>query len=447
MPLLRNPGQIAVLQRLQFALFTDRSSRDTRRISPQPDARSAERQVSLLTSAATGVGFAHCRSAGGCAGAGLGLLLKRWCAINVLSAIRLQRGSTAGCRQCHENESCCALPCPSCRRRTRPTSTRGRFWHRPTNTSCDAAVASAAGAWRRPVFRAIRIERRAFSGCGNLTSLSLPSGLANIGEEAFQNSSLASVIIPSRVAEIGPGAFAGCSSLSSVTLPESLVSIGERAFTGCGLTSVVVPSGAIGHSAFESCRSLTNAILKRGVSLGPLAFSFCINLTQIELPEDLKNIPNGTFAECIRLARITIPSSVTAIGSYAFSSHDSSLSAIYFEGNAPTVGDRAFSGGTAYYLPGTLGWGPRLGTLPTALWMRPNPVILDGGPGFGVQTTGFSFTMSWATNRSVAVEACSDLTNGTWAPVGTNALTSGTAIFSDPHWTDYPQRFYRLRGQ
>jgi len=101
---------------------------------------------------------------------------------------------------------------------------------------------------------------------------------------------------------------------------------------------------------------------------------------------------------------------------------------------------------TVYYLPGTAGWGATFGGRPTALWFLPNPLILNFGPGFGVQTNRFGFIISWATNSSVVVEASTDLGNPVWSPVATNTLTGGASYFSDPQWTNYPARFYRLRS-
>jgi hypothetical protein len=105
---------------------------------------------------------------------------------------------------------------------------------------------------------------------------------------------------------------------------------------------------------------------------------------------------------------------------------------------------------TVYYLPGTTGWGATFGDpfgyRPTALWSLPYPLILTSGPDFGVQTNGFGFIISWATNLSVVVEACTNLVNPAWSPVGTNTLTSGSSYFSDPQWTNHHARFYRLRS-
>ena len=150
------------------------------------------------------------------------------------------------------------------------------------------------------------------------------------------------------------------------------------------------------------------------------------------------------------MTSITIPNSVTSIGDYAF--YDcTSLAQVYFQGNAPSVGSSVFqydNKPTAFYFPGTTGWvafsqNTGISIFP---WFLPNPLILNNGTNFGVQTNGFGFIISWATNIPVVVEACADISNPVWQPVSTNTLTSGTSYFSDSQWTNYPGRFYRLRS-
>jgi hypothetical protein len=75
----------------------------------------------------------------------------------------------------------------------------------------------------------------------------------------------------------------------------------------------------------------------------------------------------------------------------------------------------------------------------------PYPLILDGR--FGVQPNQFGFTISGATNVPVVVEAATDLSKRLRTPIATNTLTAGTSYFSDPQWTNYPARFYRLHSQ
>jgi hypothetical protein len=61
----------------------------------------------------------------------------------------------------------------------------------------------------------------------------------------------------------------------------------------------------------------------------------------------------------------------------------------------------------------------------------------------GAGSQGFQFTISWATNTSVVVEASTNLQD--WTPVSTNTLVNGTSAFVDS--ANYPQRFYRLRSE
>jgi hypothetical protein len=135
---------------------------------------------------------------------------------------------------------------------------------------------------------------------------------------------------------------------------------------------------------------------------------------------------------------------VTNIGNAVFA-HCNSLQGVYFRGNAPVVGSSEFFADTnaiVYYLPGTTGWSGTFGGLPTMLWL---PQIQVNDISFGVQTNQFGFNYNWASGTIVVVEACTNLTNLGWQPIQTNMLNSSSCYFSDPQWTNYPERFYRLR--
>jgi hypothetical protein len=167
----------------------------------------------------------------------------------------------------------------------------------------------------------------------------------------------------------------------------------------------------------------------------------------VMIPDNVVTIADYAFADCSDLNSVTIGRGVTSIGDYSFAYCDN-LRSVYFRGNVPGyVGDLFDSDTdlTVYYLPGMTGWGPVFGGFPTAFWFLPNPVILSNGPGFGVRTNAFGFTVFWATNTFIVVEACGDLAKQAWTPVATNALAGGTFYFSDLLGTNYSSRFYRLR--
>lgn len=275
------------------------------------------------------------------------------------------------------------------------------------------------------------VQDEAFAACSSLTRVKIPNSVTNIGSQAFYFChSLTDATIPDSVTSIGNSAFWYCSNLSSVTLPNSITSIGDAVFEGCGLMRVAIPNGV--------------------TSIGDGAFGGCTRLSSVTLPSGIVSIGGSAFSGCTSLAEVTIPSGVTSIGNWAFFYCDN-LTGVYFQGNAPSVGHlpvfgSAYNSPTVYYLSGTTGWGATFAACPTALWFLPNPLILTTAPGFGVQTSGFSFMISWATNIPVVVEACSNLANPVWFPVNTNILTNGSAYFSDSQWTNTPVRFYRLRS-
>jgi hypothetical protein len=330
----------------------------------------------------------------------------------------------------------------------------------------------------------------AFGGCSSLASVTLGNSVTSIGGAAFSYcTSLTSITIPNSVTTIGEQVFYECYSLSAITvdalnpayisvsgvlfnksqtaliqypagkagsqyaIPNSVTSIRDYAFLYCtNLTSVTIPNSVttIGDQAFYECYSLTSVAIPNSVTnIGGWAFRGCTHLTSITIPNSVASMGNWAFGSCTNLTSVTLGNSVTSIGDYAFY-ECTILASVYFQGNAPSLGGSSVFNNainaTIFYLPGTTGWGATFGGRPTALWVLPNPLILSFGPNFGVQTNGFGFIISWATNLPVVVEASTTLINPTWTPLSTNTLNSGSSYFSDPQWSNYPSRFYRLRS-
>ena len=69
-------------------------------------------------------------------------------------------------------------------------------------------------------------------------------------------------------------------------------------------------------------------------SLGSSCFEGCSGLTSITIPSSVTSLGDRCFAGCIRLTSITIPSSVTLLGSDCFS-ECSGLETVYFKGKVP----------------------------------------------------------------------------------------------------------------
>jgi hypothetical protein len=213
-------------------------------------------------------------------------------------------------------------------------------------------------------------------------------------------------------------------TFAGINMPVCLRGLVYGPGTSPVINVTIVGNGAttIGNYAFEDCSSLTSLTIGNGVtSLGDYAFRNCSGLTSVTIGSSVSRIGIGTFAGC------------------------TSLTGVYFQGNAPSLGPDVFPSApaTIYYLPGSTGWGATFGGLPTKQWNPPPQISLAG---LGVQKNQFGFTITGTTNLAVVVEACTKLANPIWSPVGTNTLADGAAYFSDPQWTNYPARFYRLRS-
>ena len=133
------------------------------------------------------------------------------------------------------------------------------------------------------------IDSGAFSGCTNLTSVTIPSGVTNIGSYGFYNCGLNSLNLPSDITVIEHHAFAYNSNLSNVTIPNSVTTIGIQAFANCGgLTSVTIGSGVtdIGASTFRFCYGLTSVTINAVTppTLGSTAFGSTSSSLVIYVP-------------------------------------------------------------------------------------------------------------------------------------------------------------------
>jgi hypothetical protein len=90
-----------------------------------------------------------------------------------------------------------------------------------------------------------------------------------------------------------------------------------------------------------------------------------------------------------------------------------------------------------------LGWIDTFGVLPTAVW---TPQIQAVATSTGT-TNQSTFSVTWASGKSVVVEASPTLINPAWTPMTTNTLTEGSFCFGDPQSNNHLSRFYRVRSQ
>jgi len=125
-----------------------------------------------------------------------------------------------------------------------------------------------------------------------------------------------------------------------------VTAIDYLAFTNClGLTSVTLPNSikSIGIEAFANCEKLTSFTIPDGVtSIGKFAFGGCSGLTAITIPGSMKSIGKEAFKGCTQLSTLIISDGVQSIGESAFSGLYK-ITNLTIPNSVTYVGDYAFA--------------------------------------------------------------------------------------------------------
>ncbi len=166
-------------------------------------------------------------------------------------------------------------------------------------------------------------------------TLVLPDGLTYIGKFAFCHCSITNVVLPDSVTSIGKCAFDECFSLQTVTLPANLEIIGDDAFNGCPLTNYTlsIPGSVslIGWSAFsrnnlaafdvdsdnEQYSSEDGVLFDKNKTI-LVAYPGYKADNSYEIPNTVETIQGYSFQGNHYVESVSIPDSVTDIGTGAF---------------------------------------------------------------------------------------------------------------------------------
>lgn len=218
-----------------------------------------------------------------------------------------------------------------------------------------------------------------FGNCTKLESVVFNEGLEKIDADAFDDTNIESINLPSTVSSVDVSTFNSASKLSaitvaeesayykaidnvlytkdgtklvlsapaktgSLTVPDGVSSIGNMAVSYSMLSSVTLPDSveAIGPYAFYYCPNLENIDLGQGLkTIDDSAFSYDKKLISIELPDTLVSIGNGAF-KYSGIYSVNIPSSVTTIYTNAFSSC-ANLQVAIINNDETVINSNAFS--------------------------------------------------------------------------------------------------------
>ena len=190
------------------------------------------------------------------------------------------------------------------------------------------------------------IDRAAFSGCHELTGITIGKNLTALDSRTFDScQKLSSITVnpdnatyysldnivytnDKKYIVLVPQGLTG-----TVTIPDSVIEIRENAFSSrSGITAVTIGARVtkIGEGAFASCSALSTVTIGAEVTeIGRWGFSKCPELRAVTLGNRVTKIGEEAFTGCHKLTDITIPDSVTEIGLCAFGFCDKLTRAVF----------------------------------------------------------------------------------------------------------------------
>lgn len=200
------------------------------------------------------------------------------------------------------------------------------------------------------------IGKHAFEGCTSLSKIEMESAnLSSLQEYTFRGcKSLFDIHIPNSVSEIERCVFNNCSSIRSIRLSKSIKKIDDWNFQDCpsletiwlpfGVTKEAIPwklrgkckemsledsniwidDNGVAYSLdkrvlIKADKSLTNYTILNGTKIiSENAFSGCIGLQFLSLPNSILEIKSGAFCFC-GVKELNLPNSVVKLGNGLFS--------------------------------------------------------------------------------------------------------------------------------
>ena len=151
-----------------------------------------------------------------------------------------------------------------------------------------------------------------------IQNISLPNTLTTIGKKAFMNSRLISITIPASTVTVDENAFAECAALTTIKVIDDNrttdLTINKNACLNCTALTTLDLSGTkyLGNTAFSGCSALKSLTLPESITtMGSSVFNNCTSLSSVTIEEGAKAIGVTAFAGCSSLKSITIPSTIT----------------------------------------------------------------------------------------------------------------------------------------
>ena len=154
-----------------------------------------------------------------------------------------------------------------------------------------------------------------------ITGVNIPEGIKSIGHDAFANTNLQELNLPSSLERIGYSVIYGVTGVTNVNIPKGLKTAdvcwnNDGPFAGSKVNTVTFESGMtkIPDNMMKNCKELKTVTIPYTVQeIGQYAFDSCSSLEKIEIPRIVKTIGHDAFAHT-NLQELNLPSSLEKIG-------------------------------------------------------------------------------------------------------------------------------------
>lgn len=164
-----------------------------------------------------------------------------------------------------------------------------------------------------------------FNQCGQLQTITLPTNIAAIRNNAFEGcSSFKACIVPRYTGFIfGVSVFYSCGSMRVLSLPPTVTELSGYLFRMCrSLRPVTIPDGvtAIAAYVFTNNESSDRIIIPDSVtSIAGYFADSCLTMTKLVIGSGITAIPVNFASTCYALTRVAFPAGITSIAANAFS--------------------------------------------------------------------------------------------------------------------------------
>ena len=204
------------------------------------------------------------------------------------------------------------------------------------------------------------------------TSYTVPNGIETVYSEAFQGTKIKSLVLPESIRLLGNAFCNSCPEIESIEFKCDTCLINGWSMPDCPkLKRVVLPRKLkwLDSTMFANDISLESIEIPDTVTrIGVYAFSGCTRLKYVRGGKGVEHIVGRAFQSCHSLESIVLPASLKTTDDRVFNDC-CSLKTVYFEGDAPRVGERFYENTNptlvTYVRHGSRGWnGPGSTDLP-----------------------------------------------------------------------------------